>query len=118
MGAVMDIYQMVRDMIDEAKNQKNLELVEKLIDIKLALLEMEEEKRELEKKIEALEQSKITEDDLELKPKGYYIKRSEEKAGKHIRYCVACWQNINKLMPFVISVGNVQQCCNFHNVIR
>lgn len=117
MGTVMDIYQMVKDMIDEAKNQRNLELVEKLIDIKLVLLEMEEEKRDLEKKIEELERSNLTYDDLELQPKGYYIRKSEEKEGKSIKYCAACWQNTKKLMPFVISVGNFQQCCNCHNVI-
>ena len=37
MGTVMDIYQLVRDLIDEAKKQKNLELVDKLIEIKLSL---------------------------------------------------------------------------------
>ena len=42
MGTVMDIYQLVRDLIDEAKNQKNLELVDRLIEIKLALSEIED----------------------------------------------------------------------------
>ena len=59
MGTVMDIYQLVRDLIDEAKNQKNLELVDRLIEIKLALSEIEDENRDLKKRIEELEQSNI-----------------------------------------------------------
>ena len=47
MGTVMDIYQLVRDLIDEAKKQKNLELVDKLIEIKLSLSEIEDENRDL-----------------------------------------------------------------------
>lgn len=33
MSAVKDVYDLVRDLVDEAKKQKNLELQEKLIDI-------------------------------------------------------------------------------------
>ena len=97
MGTVMDIYQLVRDLIDEAKKQKNLELVDKLIEIKL---------------------SNIIEEDLELLPKGYYIRKSEKAEGKDIKYCVACWQNIKKLMPYVNSVGSSKICCNCHNIIH
>ena len=60
MGTVMDIYQLVRDLIEEAKNQKNLELVDRLIEIKLALSEIEDENRDLKKRIEELEQSNIS----------------------------------------------------------
>ena len=118
MGTVMDIYQLVRDLIDEAKKQKNLELVDKLIEIKLSLSEIEDENRDLKKKIEELEQSNIIEEDLELLPKGYYIRKSEKAEGKYIKYCVACWQNIKKLMPYVNSVGSSKICCNCHNIIH
>ena len=40
MGTIVDIYQLVRDLIDEAKKEKNLEMVNQLIEIKLALSEM------------------------------------------------------------------------------
>lgn len=39
-------------------------------------------------------------EDIELTDRGYYIKKSEQKAGKDIRYCVACYQNHGKLYPF------------------
>ena len=100
MGTVMDIYQLVRDLIDEAKNQKNLELVDRLIEIKLALSEIEDENRDLKKRIEELEQSNIIEEDLELLPKGYYIRNSK------------------KLMPYIDSIGSTKQCSNCHNIIH
>lgn len=78
----MDIYQLVRDLIDEAKKQKNLELVDKLIEIKLSLSEIEDENRDLKKKIEELEQSNIIEEDLELLPKGYYIRKVKKQREK------------------------------------
>ena len=106
----MDIYQLVRDLIDEAKNQKNLELVDRLIEIKLALSEIEDENRDLKKRIEELEQSNIIEED--------FIRKSEKAEGKDIKYCAACWQNNKKLMPYVKSVGGTEQCSNCHNVIR
>lgn len=114
----MDIYQLVRDLIDEAKNQKNLELVDRLIEIKLALSEIEDENRDLKKKIEELEQSNIIEEDLELLPKGYYIRKSEKAEGKDIKYCAAYWQNNKKLMPYIDSIGSTKQCSNCHNIIH
>ena len=117
-GGLIIASQIVRDLIDEAKKQKNLELVDKLIEIKLSLSEIEDENRDLKKKIEELEQSNIIEEDLELLPKGYYIRKSEKAEGKDIKYCVACWQNIKKLMPYVNSVGSSKICCNCHNIIH
>lgn len=84
MGTVVDIHQLIKDLIDEAKNQKNLELVDKLIDIKLALVELEDENRDLKKKIGDLEQCNITEDDLELQPKGYYKGVTEKMSYRKI----------------------------------
>ena len=60
MGTVVDIYQLVRDLIAEAKEVKNLEMVNQLIEIKLALSEMQEENNSLKKRIEELEQTKVT----------------------------------------------------------
>ena len=50
---IMDLYSLVRDLIEEAKEQKNLSLVEKLIDIKLAISELQDENEALKKKLEA-----------------------------------------------------------------
>lgn len=72
----------------------------------------------LDVKIEELEQSNIIEEDLELLPKGYYIRKSEKAEGKDIKYCAACWQNIKKLMPYIDSIGSTKQCSNCHNIIH
>lgn len=117
MGTVMDIYQLIRDLIDEAKKEKNLEMINQLIEIKLALSEMQDENSELKRRILELEQAGIIEEDLELQPQGYYVKKSEKGEGINIRYCAACWQNHKKLMPYTMSVGRAMQCNNCHNVI-
>ena len=113
----MDIYQLIKDLIDEAKKEKNLEMVDQLIEIKLALSEMQDENRDLKRRIEELEQACITEEDLELQDRGYYIRKSEKEEGKNIRYCVACWQNTKKLMPYIPSIGRSIHCSNCNNVI-
>ena len=41
MGTIMDVYQLVRDLIEEAKKEKNLEMVDQLIEIKLFLSEIQ-----------------------------------------------------------------------------
>lgn len=105
MGTIMDVYQLVRDLIDEAKKEKNLEMVDQLIAIKLALSEMQDENNDLKRRITELEQASITEEDLELQSQGYYIKKSEKEEGKNIKYCAACWQNTKKLMPYIPSIG-------------
>jgi hypothetical protein len=117
MSAIMDIYQLVRDLIDEAKEQKNLELVDKLIEIKLAMSDIQEQNNLLKEKIKELEETSILDTDLELLPQGYYIRKSEKVDGKEIRYCVACWQNIHKLMPYVSSAGRALQCNNCHSFL-
>jgi len=117
MGTVMDIYQLIRDLIDEAKKEKNLEMVNQLIEIKLALSEIQDENNDLKRRIVELEQACIAEEDLELQPQGYFIKKSEKEEGRNIKYCVACWHNTKKLMPYTLSVGRAIQCSNCHNVI-
>lgn len=118
MGTVMDMYQLIRDLIDEAKKEKNLEMVNQLIELKLALSEIQDENNDLKRRIVELEQACIVEDDLELQPQGYFVRKSEREEGKIIKYCVACWHNTKKLMPYTSSVGREIKCSNCQNVIR
>lgn len=119
MGAIMDIYQLIRDLIDEARKERNLEMVDQLIEIKLALLQLQDENTELKRRITELEQEEKIEEDLELQSKGYYIRISEKEKGIDVKYCVACWQNTKKLMVYSpLSVGRGAQCCNCHHAIR
>jgi len=119
MSAIIDVYKLTRDLIDEAKKEKNLELVNQLIDIKLALSELQDENSDLKKQNEELKQARIMEDELELQPQGYYIRKSEKEEKKDIKYCVSCWQNMRKLMPYTPSIGRAIQCSNCnHKIIQ
>lgn len=85
----MDLYQLIRDLIDEAKKQKNLELVEKLIEIKIAISDIQEENKELKRMIE-LEQN------IERHSDGNYVTIKDDPL--HIQYCSTCWGNEGKLI--------------------
>ena len=86
---IMDLYQLVRDLIEEAKEQKNIELVDKLIDIKLAIVEIEDENKVLKKQLEQQGQIMRHED-------GNYVTLVDDPL--QIRYCSTCWGNDNKLI--------------------
>lgn len=85
----MDLYQLVRDLIDEAQKQKNLKLVDKLIEIKLAISDIQEENKELKSELE-LQQNVVRHSD------GNYITLENDQ--KKIRYCSTCWGNDHKLI--------------------
>ena len=47
MSMVMDVYELIRDLIEEAKEAQNANMVNQLIDIKLTLLDIQEENKKL-----------------------------------------------------------------------
>lgn len=89
MGEIMDIYKLIRDLIEEAKEHKNLKLVDDLIEIKLKVSELEEENRELRNNAN-LKKSIVRHSD------GTYITLKDDP--QHIRYCAICWGRENKLI--------------------
>ena len=46
MSMVMDVYELIRDLIEEAKEAQNANMVNQLIDIKLTLLDIQEENKD------------------------------------------------------------------------
>lgn len=88
MSAVMEIYQLVKDLIDEAREQKNMELVEKLIDVKIAVNELKEENVELRKQLD-------TKESVIRHNEGQYITL---KGDDSIKYCSTCWGQNGKLI--------------------
>lgn len=88
----MDLYELVKDLIDEAKKQKNLNFVEKLIDIKIAISELMDENLELRKQL-TIQQNVVRHED------GPYI--TLENDDKKIKYCSTCWGNDGKLIQLV-----------------
>ena len=89
MGPIRDIYTLIRDLIDEAKKQKFYELADKLIDIKLAVSELQEENEKLKKRI-SLNERIIRHVD------GNYVTLKDENP--EIKYCSTCWGKEGKLI--------------------
>ena len=85
----MDLYQLIRDLIDEAKKQKNETLIQKLIDIELIVLDIQKENKELKEKLEQ-------KDNIERHIDGNYITLKNEEP--KIKYCSTCWGNGEKLI--------------------
>ena len=125
MGTLKDLYEIIKDLQSLANDYQNQEVAEKVIEIQKGFFALREElenikdeNSQLKERIKELENKSEHENDLELMPQGYYIKKSEKEQGKDIKYCAACWYKEKKLMPIVRSVGVMMKCCNCHTVIR
>ncbi len=89
MSSVLDVYQLIRDLIEEAKKAQNADMVSQLIDIKLALSDIQDENKELKKQLDQQEQIVRHSD-------GNYITLKDDEI--HIQYCSTCWGNERKLI--------------------
>lgn len=118
MSTVFEIYSLTKDLIAEARQQKNMELAEKLLDIQELIFELREENDELKKKIKVLEEAEDVKSDLEQLENGLYVRKSEREQGKKITYCPACYVDTKKLYPVVKAIGNTKQCSKCHSVFR
>ena len=118
MGVVVDVYTLTKDLITEAKKQKNMDLVEKLLYIQELIFELREENASLKKKVESLEESEDVKNDLEQLDNGLLFRISEKENGKQILYCPACYVDSKKLYPIVRTIGNARQCSKCHGVYR
>ncbi len=120
----MSVYDAFKDALDIAQKIDNVDLYRKLLDLSRDALDLQnevykltEENRKLKAELEDKRESDELETDLELQPEGFYIRKSEREAGKTIKYCAACWNNIRKLMPYT-RTGTLNQCSNCHNVMK
>ena len=86
---IKDVYELVKDLIAEAKKQQNLEMVEKLIDIKIEVTELQDENRKLNEKIK-LDDRIIRHED------GEYVTLKDDHVD--IYYCSTCWGLDSKLI--------------------
>jgi cytochrome c len=121
----MNFYDAFKDALDVAQKIDNIDLYRKLLDLSRDALDLQneiyklsEENRSLKAELNAMKSTEDLESDLELQPEGYYVRVSERNAGKKIKYCAACWQNIRKLMPYTKTIGRMSQCSNCHNAIQ
>lgn len=89
MGSIIDIYNLIRNLIDEAEKQHNIELVSALIDIKKQVSDIENENKELKNKLEINES--VTHHN-----EGTYITLNGDELNIH--YCAICWGRDHKLI--------------------
>lgn len=121
----MGIYDAFKDALSIAQKADNIELYQKLLDLSNQAIELQNEvyelteaNRKLKLRITELQKTSIVEEDLELLPDGYLIRKSEKESGKNVIYCAACWQNYKKLMPYTRTIGNKKQCNNCHSLLQ
>lgn len=121
----MGIYDAFKDVMSVAQKADNIDLYHKLLDLSAQAVEMQnkvyeltEENRKLKLRISELQKARDIEEDLELLPEGYLIRKSEKEKGKNTAYCAACWQNYKKLMPYTRTIGNKRQCNNCHSLLQ
>ena len=118
MSVAFEVYNLLKELITEARKQKNIELTEKLFDIQEMIFELREENDSLKKQIEVLTEAENLKSDLEQLENGLYIRISERENGKQISYCPACYVDTKKLYPIVKTIGNAKQCSKCHGVYR
>lgn len=85
----MEVYQLIKDLIEEAKKEHNADMVSQLIDIKIALSEIQDENSKLKKELEQLQK-------IERHSDGNYVTIKDDEL--HIQYCSTCWGNDRKLI--------------------
>ena len=89
MSAVMDIYNLIKDLMDEAEKNRNNELYSSLIDIKKQVNELDEENQELKKK-------------LDIRDKIQYDEGAQSfilTDNPDIHYCAVCYGHDGKMIP-------------------
>ena len=121
----MGIYDAFKDAISMAQKVDNIDLYHKLLDLSNQAIELQnkvyeltESNRKLKLEIDELKKANTIEEDIELLPEGYLIRKSEKENNKNIMYCAACWQNYKKLMPYTRTIGNKKQCNNCHSLLQ
>ena len=97
--------------------EKVVEIQSAFFDLREELQNTKEENQQLKETIKSLNDVSEIEKDLELSPRGCYIRKSEKGQSPQPIYCAACWQNHRKLMPIVNTIEDIYQCCNCHTVI-
>ena len=117
MSAFKEIYDILKDLKDEAKRLKNQEMFSLAIDVQEKVFELKEEieaikaeNKALTKEIEFLKNPTIKEEDIKYSPNGHFTLNSEKN---RLPYCSACWKMYRKLVPLTKSgTGYKYNCPN------
>ena len=99
MSVVGDINDLIKEVRGLAEKYHDRAVSEKLVELHGKFIDLQVENESLKKRINELEAVQDIKNDLEMDPKGWYVRISEREADKEIRYCAACFQNTGKLYP-------------------
>lgn len=107
MGTFKDIYDILKDLMTEAKRLKNQEMITLSMDLQSMFFDFKEEiekikdeNKVLKEEIECLKMPSINEDSIEYTQNGFFKLKNENKK---IPYCSACWKIDRKLVPLAKS---------------
>lgn len=122
MGSLKDIYDILKDLMNNAKTLQNqpminlsMELQASFFELKEEIEKLKDENRELNKLLEKNIKNEEIEKDLELNVKGYYTRNSEQNK---IQYCARCWNIERKLMPLNRQTIKTAKCINCKIIIN
>lgn len=103
MGTFKDIYDVLKDLMSEAKRLKNQEMISLAMDLQSMLFDfkeeienIKEENNNLRREIEGLKKPSIDESDIKYTQNGLYTLFSENNENP---YCSACWKLERKVVP-------------------
>ncbi len=118
----MGLIENAKDAAKLVQQIGNIELYEKLVSLQQDAMSILDENWKLKDEVrslkEQLQQSqKLSEIDADMQfvpDPGFFIKKSEEKAGKYIPYCPVCWKSDRKDVPLNPTFGEGYYKCDIH----
>jgi hypothetical protein len=121
----MEIGRTISQRVKEGKLQATeiteqiLFLQQYILDSQRALNDAAEEIRLLKEQAATQKRNDDIENDLEwINDGGWYIRKSELDAGKHIPYCPLCWKDNGKLVPLQPSTSEGWYQCVIHKSVH
>lgn len=103
MGTIKDVYEVLKDLMQVAKEFKNQEMISLAMDLQSMFFEFKEEienikdeNKTLKEEIEFLKLPIINKDDIVYTQNGFFTLKSEKNK---IPYCSACWKLNKKIVP-------------------
>lgn len=103
MGNIKDIYDILKDLIGQARKLKNQEVIDLAMDLQSLYFDFKEENenlkgenRVLKSEIERLKQAVVIEESIEYSTRGFFVIKGESP---RIPYCSACWKRDKKTIP-------------------
>ncbi len=108
MGTIKDVYEILKDLMKEAKRLKNQEMISLAMDLQSMFFDFKEEiesvkdeNKTLQEEIKKLKQPSIQEEDIKYTKNGFFTLNSEKN---DIPYCSACWKLEGKTVPLAKGV--------------